>query len=625
MSELDDLKKRLYKKDESFSGRLREPGLTPFTDKAETFWRDKKEEPEIKRPKRSFFSWPTLLVIIVLMILGGFGAYYYLSSQGDATADKIAIDINAPKNMEGGGRITWDISITNNNKKSLEGAELGFEYPEGARPLEESNSGLRVRKTIGHINPNETVKLTFDAFLFGEKDEIKEARMSMEFRSQDSNAILTKDSNFQTVISASPVGIAFEIPAQLQNGQDVQFKVNYVSLAKDTIGDMTLQMEYPFGFEYKNAIPNSPDAGKTWEIKGLKPNDHGTIVINGTISGEDLEDKSFKAKIGVARGTSLDIYGGGVATIRIRRPFLDVRLVVNGAKKVSAPPGEIMEAQISYKNNLPVPVEDSIISLQFIGSGLDETKIHPLNGTYVAGTRSVVWNSSSAFELKKLDPGAGGQFSVQFVFTDPVKVRTAADKNLALDIKASMKPGIIPQGFAGTDLTGIDQASVKLATVLQVARRGYYNSTIIKNTGPMPPKVGVETTFTITWSLTNSTNDLDGMEVRASTPPYMKWKGVLSPAGVNISYNEASGEIIWKVGLLKAGIGYLKPAMQASFKVGFVPGIDQAGQVPDLVSRVSVSGHDSFVDKIISAEALSTTLSLPDDTMLTSSQRRVSQ
>ena len=175
-----------------------------------------------------------------------------------------------------------------------------------------------------------------------------------------------------------------------------------------------------------------------------------------------------------------------------------------------------------------------------------------------------------------------------------------------------IRPGAKPPGYEGADLKGEDNFDINLISHLQLVRRGFYYSKTMPNTGPIPAKVGQETTFTVVLSVTNSTNELEGVKVRAFLPPYMVWKNKIIPAS-SVTFDPNTGEIIWDVGDMKAGIGYTSPAKEITFQVGFIPSANQVGQTPELVTNITAEGHDKFTDSNLQASVPSLTLKLESD------------
>ena len=72
--------------------------------------------------------------------------------------------------------------------------------------------------------------------------------------------------------------------------------------------------------------------------------------------------------------------------------------------------------------------------------------------------------------------------------------------------------------------------------------------------------------------------------------------------------------MVWNVGELKAGVGYISPAKEVTFQLGFIPSQAQIGQTPEFVSEVVSEGRDTFTDTILRTSAPAQTLGLENDT-----------
>jgi len=118
-------------------------------------------------------------------------------------------------------------------------------------------------------------------------------------------------------------------------------------------------------------------------------------------------------------------------------------------------------------------------------------------------------------------------------------------------------------------------------------------------------------------------NDVDGVVVRSSLPPYMTFKNIINPENADITFEESSGFVTWRVGKVLAGTGFIRPAMQAAFQVGFIPLAVQAGSEPVLLRESTASGRDTFTGKEFFLTSREITTALADDPNVTRTQRQV--
>src|SRR5690606_36507934 len=96
---------------------------------------------------------------------------------------------------------------------------------------------------------------------------------------------------------------------------------------------------------------------------------------------------------------------------------------------------------------------------------------------------------------------------------------------------------------------------VPISTDAQFVTEVLHYSSPITNTGPMPPQVGQETTYTIRWNISNSTNVLNNATVRTVLPTGIVWKDVVVPQSERslMQYNTVTREIVWNAGTIPVG------------------------------------------------------------------------
>ncbi|MEK7085232.1 MAG: hypothetical protein AAB904_01745, partial [Patescibacteria group bacterium] len=281
---LEELKKRLYKKEESFAGRMKRPNIEARPESAPPFWRRESLPPDTAKSKPPFYmsgKFIALLAgVIALLVAGLWAAGIFKGISGR----NIDIIVSAPQSLEGGEKIVWEVSVHNRNTRALTSAELNFQYPPGARPLGTTAKNLREKKELGRIGPGEVVKATFEAFLFGYEGEEKRAWVEFEYQPENSSAILAEEREVTTRIVRSPVGVSLEMPSSLRSGQEFEMKINYISNARGSLDNLFIKLEHPAGFLYKSASFAPEDDGTLWRIGKLDAGARGTLAGRGTLS-----------------------------------------------------------------------------------------------------------------------------------------------------------------------------------------------------------------------------------------------------------------------------------------------------------------------------------------------------
>ena len=138
--------------------------------------------------------------------------------------------------------------------------------------------------------------------------------------------------------------------------------------------------------------------------------------------------------------------------------------------------------------------------------------------------------------------------------------------------------------------------NVRISSQAQFAARAVYFVGPFINSGPIPPQVEKETSYTIIWSIMNTSNAITGAEVRGILPPYVKWAGSVSPSKENITYNRSTNEIIWSPGDIPAGTGVGKPPREVAFQVVLTPSLSQVKLTANLLTNIRFRAVDSFTN-----------------------------
>lgn len=629
MASLEELKKRLYKEKETFGERMVPPELARPHGAKTIFWREAARE--AKRGK--WFLW-SLLAVVALVFLGIL--FFIFGSPIIFNSERVEIKIEGAREIKSGDKITWQVKVTNQNSAALEDAALIFNFPEGAIPVsgQQPKGVFRERRQIGPISPGESAFESFDAYVFGGRGQSREVSAVLEYRPEKSSAVFASDATFAFSIARSAVAVSFKIPADLRIGQQVELEVNYGSQSEETVPNLILNVFLPDGFEYLSASPSpAPPAGRpqknktTWAIGNLKPSQTGIVKIKGIIRGSNLESKVFRAVLGVQQGNGEPIlpYDETSESVTLRSPFMEATVSANGQSDYTSFPGDAISFSIRLKNNLPSEVRSATLEakIESTGGPVDTASIRVDSGSYRDSSRSVLWTPSTHERFKLFQPGEEDSVSFSFKIKNSLPLSPEAARP-SVKVTAVFKPGAgeVP-GFEGVDVSGQFSYEIKISSKLQVISRALYLNSLIPNTGPLPPKVGEETTYTVVWSLANMVNDLDGVVVKSSLPPYMSFKNIVSPGDANLSFDKASGEIAWKTGRILAGTGFLRPAAQVAFQVGLTPSPNQADTFPTIINEVLASGRDTFTNQTLSSSDEHITTDLPDDPAVTSNQKKV--
>ena len=157
----------------------------------------------------------------------------------------------------------------------------------------------------------------------------------------------------------------------------------------------------------------------------------------------------------------------------------------------------------------------------------------------------------------------------------------------------------ITEGLPDEPIETKASGRIKLNSIFQLATVALYHDGPFVNFGPLPPKVGAETTYTIIWSVINSSNAVREATVKATLPTYVRWLGAVSPTDESVTFNESTGEVVWNLGLVEAGRGLVTAAREVAFQIAFRPSASQIDDAPVIIAAPTLAGIDTFTSDVL--------------------------
>ena len=294
--------------------------------------------------------------------------------------------------------------------------------------------------------------------------------------------------------------------------------------------------------------------------------------------------------------------------------FIGAALAFNGdtGDIYVAKPGKNIRADLILENNLGVKITDIKTSIKIAGPVFDPASVSLSNGFYRSSDKTILWDQTLKNGLAVLNPDDTVTLSFSLGTLSEEIIRSIKNPGMNLVVTVTGKR----QNEVGLsqEVSSTISKEVRIPSSLGLSARALYFSGPFTNTGPIPPRVDADTSYTIVWSLTSGSGDLTNVKVTATLPSYVKWLDVFQPQTEKISYNPVGGQVSWDVGNLKAGTGFVGSPLEVSFQVSLVPGSSQVLSSPTLVTEASASGDDNFAGQTLTASSRNPlTTELPTD------------
>ena len=562
-----------------------------------------------KRIYKVFLISAAFFFVIALAV----GAYTLFGGKNFVSVDNVDILIDGPVSVGGGEPLSLNVAVTNKNNAEIELVDLIATYPQGTKDPNDPTKDLsRARISIGDIAPGATVQKSLNSLMFGEEGAVREVVFTVEYRTANSSAIFYKEKSYKLTLASSPVIVSVEALERVLSNQSAPITVTVSSNTTSVVKDLLLVLEYPSGYSQSSASPSATYSNNIWRIGDLAPGTKKTVTVSGSIQGEDGEARTIRAHIGIqSQANEREIATNIISkthTFEIERPFLGLDFTFDGNRTgdLAVEAGRTVRADIIWTNNSSTRITGARIEAKLSGNALDRSSINASGGYYDSKTDTIIWEAGRTAGLDSI--AAGETNRVSFTFSTARSIPGQATLNPSVTatvtaVGARVDESGVPQSVS----TGVSR-SVKLVSNLSLSSRILRSQGPFTNTGPIPPKVDEETTYTIVWTVTNTSNSINGAQVTATLPPYVTWTGEISPEGSNISYNPVGGQITWLAGTLSQNADVGTGAKQVAFKVTLRPSIIQVGSSPEVIGQSVVTGTDTFTGTTLrnSAPALTT-------------------
>lgn len=540
----------------------------------------------------------TLSILFLFLLAIVISFYYY--RKNIFSKEVLKLEILGPEKAKMGEEIEYLVKYKNQGNTTLEEAKLIFEYPEGAIPVE---GGKGVVRDLEDIYPGEEDSLTFRARLFGKEGETRKAKASLSFRPKNLTAFFESETSFITEITQVPLTFEIDSPSRVTVGKIFSFRINYFSNADYPLSDLGVRIDYPLGFEFLKSQPTSPERTE-WDIGLLNGAEGGRIEVEGRLEGQIKEEKFFRASLGFWKEGEFITLKETTKGVQIVRPSLYVSSLINGSPEYIADPGDFLHFEFFFRNIGEEPFEDLFLVTRLKGEAFDLDTIRIEDGDFQKDEKFIFWDWKKVPLLKFLGPQEEGKVEFWVKLKEKWEPATANP-----EIKIEVDIAKVKEVFA-----------IKINSFLELEEQVFFKEEIFSNIGPIPPKVGQTTTYTVIWKAKNYYNDLGNVKVKATIPDQVRLTGRIFPEDAKITFDSGSREIVWDVGELKAGSGISEPEEQVAFQISLRPTEDQKGASAILINQAKIEGEDQWTKRTVEALFSAVDTTLPDDPTVTPEQ-----
>lgn len=522
--------------------------------------------------------------------------------------------INGPKEIDSNKIAEYTISFENNNWVDLENAELILTYPTIFRIIPENGFQLSTSRAV---LPLGTVK----------KSSLSSVKIKGSFQSlQDQVALITAtlratpsgltsqndfESRYSIAVEGSSLIIEVEAPLQAGDGQFADYVVTYRNESSIAMENLELRLSYPDGFTPTELIPRPNRDENIWSVPLLAPGESDTVTVRGIITGAQGDVKRVVAELGVPQGDgSLFSYADIVRQTKIIASPLTISQQIGNDGVKSVAPGEGLSYRIYFRNEGDVGLRDLIVTVDLDPKYFDVSQLQLPGGTYNVQKKQVVFRASDQSQLSLIEPGQGGSI----VFSVPVRADLASynRSNIEIESIAKIDSPDVPTPIGANKIIASNRITFKVKTAITFGLQAFHFDGL-GNTGPIPPKVGEETQYTLTVRAGSTINSIEEGLVNMIFPGQVRYIKTHRISQGSVSYNDRTGELVWIVGTIAP-----RESEQAelTIQIGFTPDPSQAGKEEWLTNSVDFKAKDQWTDTFFERRLTPRTTNIGEDEQL---------
>ncbi|MFZ2253391.1 MAG: hypothetical protein WAW13_04480 [Minisyncoccia bacterium] len=576
-----------------------------------------------KGKRKTFRTMFVLLGGLFFLAALAISSFLMLKGGNTISGENISIEVTGPIAVAGGDEVPFKVTVANQNAVAIQSATLIIEYPKGTQSATEVNKEIGiVRQPLDTIGTGELVNIPLKARVFGEENQEKEIKVSIDYRIQGSNATFHKEATpLRFKLSTSPVVMTFDAVKSISSGQEATLALTIQSNSPTTLTDILVRAEYPDGFDFSESSPETQSGEDVWKFSVLKPNEKKVITIKGLMTGYEDEARQFNATAGVANESNSNVIASQLATARteivIEQPFLDANITINGNAKetVVMSSNETANVGIKFANNLDFAIYDGKVEVVLSGNALDDFEVKASDGFYDSSKNTITWDGVDENSLKEILPGRSANLSFS------LRPLEGAGRTPEMKFKVTVRGKRIFEDQVSQELVGTAERTLKVESIPTLVGEILYSDGPFTNTGPLPPVAEKVTQYTYLLKAKSGANDITGAELTAVLPLYVSWLDLVS-AGDSVSYNTVTRALKWNIGDMDANT-----EVEVAIQVSFLPSLSQVNTSPTLLESQRFKATDRFTGTVVRVEhpALTTTLYGEDDKKLRSGTVRQSE
>ncbi len=549
--------------------------------------------------------------VILVTILGT--VIFFINYFKDLLSN-VVLEIQGPAEVYRGIPFEIDVSISNTTDSLITEAELTLTHRDSIVNLETLGTKSITADVIGDLGSGSLAKKTYRLIATGEVGSEEEITFNLVYFGSQGNRFETSETK-KIKITGSAVQLEVQKPEQILPGSVFELNVKYKNISEFDLAEAVLEIKYPTAFKFIAASLNPDSLNNYWRLGELRSGSSGNLKIKGTLESTDNTSFTMPIIFGARfLGEDFSIAGKEIE-LTISPSPIGINVLINRRTDYVARVGDRLTYTIQYQNNSGIALADVQIKAELQGELYDFNTLKA-NANINLGNRTVGWDIAYVPGLRLLDPGASGEVSLEIKLKDDFPINRLNDKNFTLRFSAEIISPSVPYYLTASQTKAATSLETKVAGLITIEAKAFYRDSLSKivNSGPIPPRVGKATSYTVHWLIRNYSTDVNDVSVRTVLPPGVTWTGIQKSNIDSVPlYNEATREVVWTIPKVRATKGILDEPLVAVFQIQATPTAADLGKFQELISVTNLRAIDNFTGLELSSSDVAINTSLPDD------------
>ncbi len=541
------------------------------------------------------------LFIIGIILSALYLAYSYLSNYYYASTGSPNLEIIVPEKVVLGEEVSYIIKYHNPSMISLNDLNLDLTLPKSFVINDFSLEPSSLHSwSLGELGPKTGGEIIIKGYFVNLQDFPNTASASLSYVPANFSSQFSKQVSANTLVSDLGFNLSLDYQSTNMLGQENEVKLKFNNIDDFQLENIILEIEKPDNFiwqEQKN--DNLETLGDNrFKIKNFEEE----IIFKYLITEKKADHQ----------GLSFSLYSDDLLfweqsyLVEILKSDLELALSVNDSRQqLAAGFGETLNYKLEFSNHGEADIVDLVLMVVLEGEILDLNSLES-NLNYQIMDNVIIFTKKEIEKLANFKAGENSELSFS------VKTKSFNSQYIAQELKLV---NFAQYSLAGSSSQLEDNKSNEVEIVinsdlsLSEELRYFDENNFTVGSGPLPPKVGEETSLRFYWTLKNNVHDLDDVSVLLDLPDFVQF-GDFSQATVGaINYNPDLHQVAWIIEEMPISIF----RADAYFNIKLIPTSGDLNKILVLSPGTQVSAYDKVTAGQISIKKNTKTTALEDD------------